>query len=250
MATDVPGRCMASATLGGMAVLYQDDWLLAIDKPAGLLVHPSRLDAQEPDDVVTRLRALWPHAPPSPVHRLDKGTSGVLLLARDTETARRMGQAFSAGAVDKRYLALVRGWPADEGRTDTPLARDPELPSTGQPLLAASTRWRVLARFDWPVATHAAFTGTRCALLQVMPQTGRRHQIRRHFKQLGHPLIGDATHGKGPLNRTLAVWLGLQRLWLHAESASFRHPVHGQPVVIASPPGPTWSRLGGLGGAP
>ena len=131
----------APATLAGLTVLFQDDWLLAIDKPAGLLVHPSRLDAHEPDDVVTRLRALWPQQPPSPLHRLDKCTSGVLLLARDADTARRMGQAFTAGEVDKRYLALVRGWPADEGQTDTPLARDPELPSTGQPQLAACTRF-------------------------------------------------------------------------------------------------------------
>jgi tRNA pseudouridine65 synthase len=169
----------------------------------------------------------------------------VLLLARDADTARRMGQAFSTGEVDKRYLALVRGWLADEGHTEAPLARDPELPSTGQTMLAACTRWRVLARFDWPVATHAAFASTRCALVQVMPQTGRRHQIRRHFKQLGHPLIGDATHGKGPLNRTLAAWLGLQRLWLHAEVVSFRHPVHGAAVRIHSPPGAEWAGLPG-----
>ena len=237
----------APATLAGLTVLYQDDWLLAIDKPAGLLVHPSRLDAQEPDDEVTRLRALWPQQPPSPVHRLDKGTSGVLLLARDADTARRMGQAFTAGEVDKRYLALVRGWPADEGHTEAPLARDPELPSTGQTMLPASTRWRVLARLEWPVATHATFANTRCALVQVMPQTGRRHQIRRHFKQLGHPLIGDATHGKGPLNRRLASWLGVQRLWLHAESVSFRHPVLGKPLVITSSPGPRWSGLRTIG---
>jgi tRNA pseudouridine65 synthase len=229
--------------IAGLRVIYQDDTLLAIDKPAGLLVHPSRLDAQEPDDVVTRLRAVWPGTPPSPAHRLDKGTSGVLLLARDALSASRLGQAFAHGEVHKTYLALVRGWPADEGCTRAPLARDPELPSSGQPQLEACTHWRVQARFEWPLATRPGFATTRCALLQVRPETGRRHQIRRHFKQLGHPLIGDATHGKGPLNRPLAAWLGTQRLWLHAQRLSLAHPTTGQPLQIDCAPGPEWAAL-------
>lgn len=222
-----------------LRVLYEDAHLLAIDKPAGLLVHRSALDAHERDDVLTRLAAqrgqrLWP------AHRLDKGTSGVLLLAQDAATARALGLAFAAGAVRKRYLALVRGWPPDTGCTDAPLARDPECASTGQPLLAARTRWQTLQRLEWPVTSHPAFATTRGALVAVWPETGRRHQIRRHFKQLAHPLIGDATHGKGPLNRALAAYFGCQRLWLHAQELAFEPPGGGPALVIESPAGPQW----------
>jgi tRNA pseudouridine65 synthase len=237
-------------TLAGLPLIHADAWLLAIDKPPGLLVHRTALDAQADDDVVTRLRAAL-GAPVWPVHRLDKGTSGVLLLARDVDTARALGALFAAGSLnshavkhpDKRYLALVRGWPPDAGQTDTPLARDPELPSTGQPQLPASTRWRVLRRLVLPVCTHPQHADTRLALVDAQPLSGRRHQIRRHFKALGHPLIGDATHGKGPLNRALAAHLGVARLWLHAQALSITHPATGALLQLRAAPGPQWQPL-------
>jgi tRNA pseudouridine65 synthase len=147
-----------------LPLIHADAWLLAIDKPAGLLVHRTALDAQADDDVVTRLQAAL-GAPVWPVHRLDKGTSGVLLLARDVDTARALGALFAAGSLDKRYLALVRGWPADAGQTDAALARDPELPSTGQPQLAACTRWQVQRRLLLPLRTHPQHADTRLALV-------------------------------------------------------------------------------------
>jgi len=226
----------------GLPLIHHDRWLLAVHKPAGLLVHRTALDAQADDDVVSRLQAqlgtgVWP------VHRLDKGTSGVLLLALDADTARRLGALFAAGALHKQYIALVRGWPADAGQTDAPLARDPELPSTGQPLLAASTRWQVLQRMVLPLRTHPQHAGTRLALVAVQPLSGRRHQIRRHFKALAHPLIGDATHGKGPLNRAIAAHLGVARLWLHADTLRLTHPATGAALVLRAAPGPDWALL-------
>ncbi len=232
-----------------LPVLHADRWLLAVHKPAGLLVHRTALDARADDDVLRRLRAqldtpLWP------VHRLDKGTSGVLLLARDVDTARQLGALFAAGALHKQYVALVRGWPPDAGQTDAPLARDPELPSTGQPLLAASTRWQVLQRLLLPVASHPRHGDTRLALVAVQPLSGRRHQIRRHFKALAHPLVGDATHGKGPLNRAIAAHLGLGRLWLHAEELRLTHPATGAALLLRAPPGPEWALLQPAGDQP
>lgn len=226
----------------GLPLIHADAWLLAIHKPAGLLVHRTALDAQADDDVVTRLQAAL-GAPVWPVHRLDKGTSGVLLLARDVATARALGALFAAGSLDKRYLALVRGWPADDGQTDAPLARDPELPSTGQPQLAACTRWQVQRRLLLPLRTHPQHADTRLALLDVQPLSGRRHQIRRHFKALGHPLVGDATHGKGPLNRSVAAHLGVARLWLHAQALTIHHPATGALLRLQAAPGPQWQCL-------
>ena len=263
-----------------LLLIYADAWLLAVHKPAGLLVHRTALDAHATEDLVTRLRAQT-GAPVWPVHRLDKGTSGVLLLARDAITARQLGADFAAASgalaadpalpanisghqlsdkpshqtcdkpidkpvhkpVDKRYLALVRGWPAAMGEIDQPLARDPELPSAGQPRLAACTRWRVLQQLQLPLATDGHHADTRLALLELQPLSGRRHQLRRHLKALAHPLIGDATHGKGPLNRAVAAQLGHNRLWLHALSLDLLHPATGQPLTLRAEPGPEWARL-------
>lgn len=225
-----------------MQRLYQDARLMVVDKPAGLLVHRTALDAHESDTVLARLgqetaERLWP------VHRLDKGTSGLLVLARDLDAARSLGAAFEAGQVSKRYLALVRGWPLAEGLIDTPLARDPERPSLGQPTRPALTRWRRLRQFEWPFRVDARHPTSRYALLEVFPETGRRHQIRRHFKQMAHPLVGDSTHGKGAHNRAVAAWLGSTRLWLHAGEIVLPHPDDGRPLAICAAPGSEWAAL-------
>ncbi len=233
-------------TIGSsIELLYQDHRLLAVHKPAGLLVHRSALDAHETDDLMTRLRTQRPDEPLWPLHRLDKGTSGLLLLARDVEAARLLGQAFAGGRCGKRYLALVRGWPAERGSIDRPLARDPERPSGGQPLLAARTDWQLLQCLEWPLRTHPPHAGTRLALVAVMPHSGRRHQIRRHFKALAHPLIGDSTHGKGPLNRAVADHLACSRLWLHAQQLTLPHPDDDRPLTLTCAPGPEWAALPG-----
>ncbi len=233
-----------------LRILHLDEQLVAIDKPPGLLVHRTQLDAQEEQAALQLLRDQLGR-PVWPVHRLDKGTSGVLLFALDADTASAVGQAFERGEPAKRYLALVRGWPsADAGSIGHPLARDPEQPSTGQPMLEARTHWRCLARLEWPLQTDPRFASSRFALMELRPETGRRHQIRRHLKHIAHPIIGDATHGKGPLNRAVAAHLGMQRLWLHALELRLAHPATGQPLTLHAAPGPQWQPLlGGVGDA-
>lgn len=218
-----------------MNLLHVDDQLVAVDKPAGLLVHRTALDAHEPHNALDLLRAqlgipLWT------VHRLDKATSGVLVFAKSAEAARALGAAFEGGRVGKRYMALVRGWPADAGEIDHPLARDPERPSAGQVHLPARTTWRVLARHEWPFGD-GRHPSSRYALVEVAPASGRRHQIRRHFKHIAHPLVGDSTHGKGAHNRAVAAWLGVSRLWLHACRLELPS------TVIDCTPGPEWQPL-------
>jgi tRNA pseudouridine65 synthase len=223
-----------------LSILYDRDQLVAIAKPAGLLVHPSSLDAHEERSALKLLRDqigawLWP------LHRLDKGTSGVLLFARSAEAAREWGLAFEQGLVRKRYLALVRGWPPVAGEIDQPLARDPELPSAGQPRLAALTRYQRLACFEWPFSVDGRHATSRYALVAVEPVSGRRHQIRRHFKHIAHPLVGDTTHGKGAHNRAVAEWLGVQRLWLHCEWMEL--PAANAPLRISAECGGEWRTL-------
>lgn len=222
-------------------LLYADEHLVAIDKPPGLLVHRTQLAAHEDAAALQLLRDQLGR-PVWPVHRLDRGTSGVLLFALSAEMASLLGTMFEQGQMDKRYLALVRGWPReDAGLIDHPLARDPELPSAGQTLLAAQTRWRVLQRREWPLATDPRFPTTRVALLEAEPLQGRRHQIRRHLKHIAHPILGDATHGKGPLNRAVAAFLGTQRLWLHAHRLTLRHPLLGSTLALEAAPGAGWA---------
>ncbi len=223
-----------------LTLLYQDEHLVAIDKPPGLLVHRTQLAAGEDEAALQLLRdqlgqTVWP------VHRLDRGTSGVLLFALSAEVASLLGAMFEQGQMDKRYLALVRGWPhEDDGLVDHPLARDPELPSAGQTMLEAQTRWHVLQRLEWPITTDPRFATTRVALLEAEPMQGRRHQIRRHLKHIAHPILGDATHGKGPLNRAVAAHLGMQRLWLHARELRLVHPITGTTLHLEAPTGPGW----------
>ncbi len=224
-----------------LPILYQDAQLVAVDKPAGLLVHRTGLDAGE-----TRFAVQWLRQqigrPVWPVHRLDKGTSGVLLLALDASCAATLAQDWAGGGVRKTYVAMVRGWPSEAGLIDHPLARLPDdaRGARGLERQPALTRFRTLARLALPLPDRG-FAQTRCARIELQPDTGRRHQLRRHCKHMAHPIIGDATHGKGALNRAVAALLGSQRLWLHAQSLVLRHPVSGAPLHIEAAPGPEWA---------
>ncbi len=223
-----------------LRLLHHDQHLVAIDKPAGLLVHRSGLDAGETRFALQMLRDQLGR-PVWPVHRLDKGTSGVLLFALDPVTAATLGRRFEAAdGLRKLYLAAVRGWPPDEGLVDHPLRRLADDARAGRDEVQdARTRFRTLSRHELPLPDRG-FPTTRAALVELEPLTGRRHQLRRHMKHLAHPILGDATHGKGPLNRAVAQLLGASRLWLHARSVELTHPGGGQPLRIEAAPGPDW----------
>lgn len=232
-----------------LPLLHLDEDLAIVDKPPGLLVHRSDLDPHEQDAALQRLRDQLGR-PVWPVHRLDRGTSGVLVFALSAEVAAQLGQALADRRAHKRYMALVRGWPvSDSGLINHPLARDPELPSAGQPQLEAQTAWTCLHRLSLPVISDARFDTTRVSVLSCEPVQGRRHQIRRHLKQLAHPIIGDANHGKGPLNRAIAAHLGLHRLWLHAHQMALPHPRTGTLLTLEAPLGPEWRRFMNTDGA-
>lgn len=228
-----------------LEVLYQDDWLVAIEKPPGLMVHRSELDRHETRFAVQLLREQLGR-PVWPVHRLDRGTSGVLLFALDAATAAACGQAFERDEVKKTYLAVVRGWPEAEGLIDYPLSRQPDpyerrARDPGPPQ-AARTAFTRLAITELPVCVDR-YPASRYALLRLAPETGRRHQLRRHLKHIAHPIIGDATHGKGVHNRFFAQEFGCERLLLAAVSLGLRHPVSGAPLRITTGPGESFVRL-------
>jgi tRNA pseudouridine65 synthase len=212
-----------------LAVLYRDDCLAVVDKPAGLMVHDSALARGENDFAADRLREQF-GKPIFLIHRLDRATSGCLLLAFDRETASALGKAVMAGGIEKDYLAVCRGWPADQAFTvDHPLDGGP-----GKPLKKpAQTAFEVLASCELAMPS-AGFETSRYALLRASPITGRFRQIRRHLKHLSHHLIGDTSHGDGRHNRQFRM-LGIHRMLLHAQRLGFVHPQSGIAMGIEAP---------------
>lgn len=228
---------MGSA-MGPLTEIYRDQWLLAVHKPAGLLVHRSPIDRHETEFALQYARAMNGGAHVYPIHRLDRPTSGLLLFARDPDTASVLGKALMAGAVEKRYLAVVRGWAPEQGLIDHALREEPEdrrRRHEEQPLREARTRFQRLATTEIPVAIEGYAT-SRYSLVALQPETGRKHQLRRHLKHIGHPIIGDAKHGRGRHNRYFAERFGQGRLLLAAVSLRFAHPAHGEELHLTAPP--------------
>ncbi|MCP5269374.1 MAG: pseudouridylate synthase [Zoogloeaceae bacterium] len=221
-----------------LTLLHRDAQLVVIDKPPGLLVHRTVLDRHETRFAVQMLRDQIGQRV-SPVHRLDRGTSGLLVFALDSDTARTLSAEFATQRVSKTYLAVVRGWPAESGTIDYPLKRQADdaewqdARAENRPQEAV-THWRRLATVELPLANDRHPT-SRYALLELTPETGRRHQIRRHLKHIAHPIIGDATYGKGPHNRAFAAHTGCARLLLHCAAMSFAHPADGAELHLTAP---------------
>lgn len=209
-------------------IIYRDERLVAVHKPARLLTHRTALDRGETRFALQQCRDLVGRQV-YPVHRLDKGTSGVLLFALDRDTASVLGRAFENRAVRKTYLAVVRGYPAPSGEIDHPLSCPPdESPAgnAGAPV-PALTRYRTLATAELPFGVDR-YPTCRYALLELEPVTGRRHQLRRHMKHIAHPVIGDSTHGKGAHNRAFAAHTGVGRLLLACVGLELTHPASGR----------------------
>lgn len=209
---------------GPFRILYRDSWLCAIDKPCGLLVHKSSR-GDDRQFVMQMLRdqlgqKVWP------VHRLDRATSGLLLFALDAVTAAAVGRQIMARTVGKRYLAVARGFTEAAGRIDYPL-------STGDRRAdqLACTDYRRLGTLELPIPI-GRYPSARYSLLSVWPRTGRTHQIRRHFKHIFHPLIGDTTYGEGRHNRLFRIEFACHRLLLHAVEMTLQHPWGAQNLSL------------------
>ena len=232
-----------------LAILYQDEHLVAINKPAGLLVHRSKIDRHETNFALQMVRDQIGQRV-YPFHRLDKPTSGVLVFALDSNTARQMTEAFSTREVEKEYLAVVRGYIEEQALIDYALKeqldkmtdRQANQNKEAQPTI---TGYQRLATAELPHAV-GRYPTARYSLIKVNPQTGRKHQIRRHMKHIFHPIVGDTTHGDGKHNQLFRDAFDCQRLLLHASGLSFIHPVSGEFVSIDAPLDEPFSRIADL----
>ena len=210
-------------------LLYRDELLAVVNKPAGLMAHDSALARGETEFLADRLREQL-GVPVFLVHRLDRATSGCLLLAFDRDSASALGRSLMAQDFEKDYLAVCRGWPAqDRFEVDYALDGGPGKPERKP----ARTQFQVLARGEqpWPLA---GFETSRFALLRCRPLSGRFRQIRRHLHHLSHHLIGDTSHGDGRRNRQFRM-AGVHRMLLHAERLRFPHPLGGEPIDVRAP---------------
>jgi tRNA pseudouridine65 synthase len=211
---------MAATVSPALEVLYRDEQLLVVAKPAGLIVHPGW--GNDRDTALSRARRLagrWVY----PAHRLDRATSGVLVFALDPASSQRLGAAIREQQWSKSYLALVRGKPPASGLIDSPVPR-----SEDGERVAAQTRFTCLG----------SSSVERCSLVCAQPITGRMHQIRRHLKHISHPLIGDVRYGKGPINRHYRATYGFERMALHACALRLPHPTTGEWLEVRAPVAP------------
>ncbi len=231
-----PVYTRATMARPGPKILHHDAHVVAVDKPAGFLVHPSFL-AGDRDTLMSRVRDHISRRV-FPVHRLDRGVTGVVLFALDPDTARVLATAFESRTISKTYVAVVRGWIAETGTNAEPLSDE-----SGGAESPASTDWRRLATGELPHAVGRHATG-RYSLVEVSPLTGRWHQIRRHLARRAHPVIGDMQHGDRHHSRLFKALFGVERVLLHARRVAFDHPATGLRLTVEAPFPADFQRVG------
>lgn len=229
-----------------LKILYQDEFLVAIDKPAGLFVHRSFMDKHEVFFALQLLRdQIGQYV--YPLHRLDRPTSGVLLFALDENTARLMGEQFSQRELQKTYFALTRGHLIGDGIVEHPLKEkldklgDKHVSQDKEPQ-QAKTHYQSICQASLPIAL-GKYPSVRYSLVKLTPQTGRRHQIRRHLAHLRYPIIGDINYGDNKQNPFFYHHFGFKRLMLFAQSLTFNHPVSGKIITINAEFDQQWQKV-------
>ena len=210
-----------------LAVIYQDKSIVAVNKPAGLLVHRSTIDFHERYNAQEQLQAQLATTV-YPVHRLDKPTSGVLLFALNKQTAASLSLQFQNHEIQKDYIAVVRGHTDNQGTIDNPV-RDKDAPHKQKK--EAFTAYSTLAHITLPVSLDK-YPESRYSMVCVQPKSGRRHQIRQHMKHISHPLIGDTSYGKTVHNRFFKQQYACNRLLLHAQKLILNHPDNGKLIAF------------------
>ena len=212
---------MNSSTL---EILFEDEWLVVINKPHNLLVHRTQISEEKEHFALQMLKeqlGIWL----TPCHRLDRKTSGILLFAKNKEAGKLAMKMFENHEFEKEYITLVRGFITDKGEINKPLAKE------NGTLQQAFTRFIRLESFEIPIEV-SRYPTSRYSLVQVMPTTGRMHQIRRHMASLRHYVIGDKVHGERHHNKMFEEKLGLNTMLLHASLLRFKHPITGNPIQI------------------
>jgi tRNA pseudouridine synthase C len=229
-----------------LEILYQDEHVVAVNKPAGMLVHRSWLDRHETKFVMQTLRDQIGQLV-YPIHRLDRPTSGVLLFALNSEMANLLCYQFEQKQTEKEYLAVVRGYVTGLGEIDYPLKvqldkiADKFAQQDKEPQ-SAVTFYNGLKTVEMPYGV-GRYATSRYSLVRLIPKTGRKHQLRRHMKHIFHPILGDTQYGDLHQNRALTEHTGCSRLMLHAEKLTFVHPLTQQSITLQAGLDEQWQNL-------
>jgi tRNA pseudouridine65 synthase len=237
---------MDNTEINPLEILYQDEYLVAINKPSGLLVHKSPIDKHETQFALQLVRdQIGQYV--YPIHRLDKPTSGVLLFALSAEIAQTMSLLFRSSQVHKEYIAVVRGYTEDASLIDYPLkqmldTKEQKKQGITKEVQEAQTQFQRLATVELPFPV-SRYPVARYSLIKLFPKTGRKHQLRRHMKHIFHPIVGDTKHGRGEHNKLFREKYECHRLLLHSNKISFIHPIRKEKLVIAASLDTTWLRL-------
>ena len=215
-------------------IIYEDEQLVAIEKPSGILVHRTGISQDRVFVLQTLRNQLQKHV--YTVHRLDRATSGVLLFALNKDSQAIISEQFEKKTIEKVYYAVVRGWIHKKGTIDHPVPND-----KGK-LKSAITHYQRMAKGEIDVAI-GRYKTARYSLVKLMPETGRKHQIRRHLRSISHPVIGDVNYGDRHHNHYFWDHLNLNRLMLHAHDLKISHPVSHETLIFNSSLPVEWSAL-------
>ncbi len=229
-----------------LEIIYQDEYLVAINKPSGLLVHKSPIDRHETEFALQIVRdQIGQYV--YPIHRLDKPTSGVLLFALSADVLKMMSLLFRSHKVTKEYIAIVRGYTQEEDLIDYPLkqmldTKEQKKLGITKEAQEAQTHYECLATVELPYAV-SRYPVARYSLVKLLPKTGRKHQLRRHMKHIFHPIVGDTKHGRGEHNQLFREKFECHRLLLHSHRVSFIHPVTQEKLVLEAEVDGTFIKL-------
>ena len=218
-----------------LEIIHEDQWLVAVNKPSGIFVHRTKLDPTAKIFVVQTLRdQIGQHV--HPAHRLDRKTSGVLLLGKTKQAHAIMSEQFRERKIEKLYHAIVRGYTDDEGLIDYDVTND-----NGK-LQSAQSAYRCLERVEVPIAFGKHRT-SRYSLVELDPITGRQHQLRKHMSHIFHPIIGDRPHGCNKQNRLFLEQFDMGEMLLHAKLLQFQHPYTGADICLEAAYPPHFLRM-------
>ncbi|RPA69291.1 pseudouridylate synthase [Cyclobacteriaceae bacterium YHN15] len=211
-----------------LPILFEDDHYIAINKPAGVLVHRTSIAKEENELLAVQILRNQIGQKVYPLHRIDRPTSGVLLFGKSSHAAALLQPLFTTDQVRKFYLSIVRGFmPEKHGFIDQPLKKK----LIGD-LQEAKTEFWSLAHSEIPYASSPKYNTSRYSVIQAYPHSGRMHQIRRHMAHARHYIIGDTAHGDNKQNNFFRKQFGLQNMLLHAWKLEFRHPVSKEDIKI------------------
>lgn len=222
-----------------LEILYQDDYIVAINKPSGLLVHKSFYARDATVYAIQELRNQIGGQHVYPVHRLDRKTSGVLLFALNKEALKIMNDRFAAREVEKKYLAILRGWTVDELTIDYDLINDDEIKQN------AITYFHRLQSVEIDLEFNKKPTSRYC-LVEAIPETGRMHQLRKHFKHIFHPILGSRPHGCNKQNKLWLENYDVKGMMLHAHQLIFNHPVTNERLTLNAKINEEFSKVGSI----